>query len=106
MARKRVAQRRLPGRDEAAAEQSLEDAVKDQLPDRAGDSAQDRRDREADDRDRVVLPPSETRLQPWRERDDDDGRDDVAGDRPGAFRLGRAEVALNGGERDVDDRGV
>ena len=62
--------------------------------------------READDRDRVVLAPPEARLQPGRQRDDDDRRDDVARDDPGAFLLGGAEVALDRGKRDVDDRGV
>ncbi len=106
MARKRVAQRRLRRRDEPAAEQPLDDAVQDELLDRARRPAQHRRDREPDDRDRIVLLAPEARLQPRRHRDDDHRRDDVARDDPGAFFLRGAEVALNGGERDVDDRGV
>ena len=103
---KRVAQRGLRGRDEAAAEQALNHAPKNQRRDRIREPAEDRRDREADDRCRVILPAAESHLQPRRERDDDDGRNDVAGHHPGAFVDGRAEIALDDRQRDIDDRGI
>jgi hypothetical protein len=103
---KRIAQRRLCGCNQAAAERALHDAPEDQFLDGSGEAAHDRRDREAENRGRIILPPPEAHLQPRRERDDDDGRDDIAGNDPRALIERRAEVALYHRQCHVDDRRV
>ena len=104
--RKDVAQGGLSGCDQAAAERALHDPPKDQGVDRFGKAAKHRGDRESDDRGRIVLPPSEARLKPRGERDDDDRRDDVTRDDPRALVDRCTEVALNDRQRDVDDRRI
>ena len=103
LGRERVAHDRLPGGDQAAAAQALQNAEEDQLVEGRRDTAQHRRDREADDRCDVVVAPAEDLLQPRRERDDDDRRNDVGGDDPRAFVEVGAHIALNRGQRHVDD---
>ncbi len=104
--RKGVAQDDLRRRQQAAAEKALHDAKDDQLLDRGRQTAGQRRERKPCDRDEIILLASEAQLQPRRHRNDDDRRDDVSRDDPGAFVDRSAEIALNRRQRDVDDRAV
>src|SRR5262249_12380803 len=58
------------------------------------------------DRRGIILTAAEAHLQPRRNGNDDDVRDDVAGPDPGRLIDACAEVTLNVRQRDVDDRDV